>query len=310
MGWEGQSITTVRQFSRSDVDRLMDLALAIMTTPRAYENAARHAILATLFYEPSTRTRLSFESAMARLGGRVISTPNAQQMSSASKGETLADTVRIVSGYCDVMAVRHPAVGAADEAKRASRVPVINAGDGAGEHPTQALLDAFTILRSRAHLDGVVVTLLGDLAYGRTAHSLCLLLSLYANVTLRLVTPPALELPRSLMAELQASGVRMEPASDLLEALDGADVLYVTRLQTERLPAGFAVDEHRYSVDRSVLVRLPADALILHPLPRVRELPDWVDADPRAVYFEQARLGVFVRMALLLEVLGLDPRPS
>jgi aspartate carbamoyltransferase catalytic subunit len=303
-GFEGQSITSVRQFSRADVERLMDAARAVARHPQRYWGVARQRILATLFYEPSTRTRLSFESAMARLGGQVISTPDARQISSAAKGETLADTVRIISGYCDVLALRHPEAGAADEARRYAEVPVINAGDGTGEHPTQALLDAFTIREAVGRLDDLTVTVMGDLAFGRTAHSLALLLARFDRVTLRLVAPPPLQLPDGLLDELERSGVRIEPEDRIAAALNGTDVLYVTRLQKERLPKDFPADEAGYGVDADVLARLPAHAIILHPLPRVRELPQWVDNDPRARYFEQARLGVFVRMALLMEVLG------
>jgi aspartate carbamoyltransferase catalytic subunit len=305
MAWTPRmSITSVRQFDRGDLDELFRLTERIRQDPPAFRGLAAPYVLATLFYEPSTRTRLSFEAAMARLGGHVISTENAAEMSSAVKGETLADTVRIVSGYADVIALRHYEAGASDVAARAARVPVINAGDGAGEHPTQALLDAFTVAHYRGGLDDLVITFVGDLAYGRTVHSLALLLTRFRGVRIRFVAPERLAAPAWLVGQLEAAGIDVRPVPTLADAAAESDVLYVTRVQTERFPSGLDPADTTYTVEPDVLDRLPPHALILHPLPRVQELPPVVDADPRARYFEQAAFGLYVRMALLGRALG------
>ncbi len=301
---KGQSLVSIEELERTDIESLLDTAARMQENRSAYASLLTHSILATLFFEPSTRTRLSFESAMARLGGHIISAPNASEMSSAVKGETLADTIRMVSGYADVIALRHPRVGASAEAAEVSRVPVLNAGDGAGEHPTQAILDAYAIVRRHGSLDGLTVAALGDLAYGRTIHSLALLLAKFEAVTLRTVAPRGLELPKDLATAVREQGLRLEAADSLVDAVRGADVLYVTRLQKERLPAHVATSPGLYAVDHAALDALPASAMILHPLPRVDELPTWVDGDPRASYIEQAHGGVYVRMACLAAVLG------
>lgn len=290
--------------SRTDIEFWLDTAARMEANPPAYDGLLSRSILATLFFEPSTRTRLSFESAMARLGGHVISTPNANAMSSAVKGESLADTIRMVNGYADAIALRHPREGASAEAADVADIPVLNAGDGTGEHPTQALLDAYAIRKHHGTLDGITVAALGDLAYGRTVHSLALLLAKYQDVTLRTVAPEGLQFPPGLADEVRAAGVRVETIDHLPDAVDGADVLYVTRLQKERLPEPLRALANAYALDRESLQLLPDDAIIMHPLPRVDELPAWVDADPRARYFDQARGGVFVRMACLASVLG------
>jgi aspartate carbamoyltransferase catalytic subunit len=306
MSWErGASLTSIRQFDHDDVLRLFEVADAIRRDPARYAGAATPFVLATLFYEPSTRTRLSFESAMLRLSGKVISTENAAAMSSAVKGESLQDTIRIVAGYADVIALRHHHQGAAVEAAAVSPVPIINAGDGAGEHPTQALLDAYLIYRHRGHLDNLTVTFVGDLAYGRTVHSLALLLAHFPGIQLRLVSPAALELPGELASELADRGVQLDAYDSIHEASRDTDILYVTRVQTERIPPGVTLERTGYRVDADVLERLPEGAVIMHPLPRVDELPPQVDQDPRAAYFEQARGGLQIRMALLLRALSI-----
>ena len=264
-------------------------------------------VMATLFYEPSTRTRLSFESAMLRLGGQVVSTENARDFSSAIKGETLEDTVRIVGGYADCIVLRHPEEGAAARAAAVSTVPVINAGYGRGEHPTQALLDLYTIRSELGRLEGLRVVMAGDLANGRTVHSLIRLLSQYPGLRVTLAGPEQLRLPAPAVQALRQSGAEVREAQSLLEAVVDADVVYQTRIQAERLPEPLMEgghDQARFRVTREVMAALPPGAVVLHPLPRVGEIDPEVDADPRAAYFRQARNGVPVRMALLAMVLG------
>jgi aspartate carbamoyltransferase catalytic subunit len=258
-------------------------------------------VMAALFYEPSTRTRFSFESAMNRLGGRVISTEAAGQFSSVTKGETLEDTIRIVGNYADVIVIRHPDKGSAEKAAAISRVPIINAGDGAGEHPTQALLDMYTIWREHGRMDGLNVLMMGDLLYGRTVHSLVQLLSIFPRNTLTLVSPSTLRMPDAYKKILRENNVLYVEMEELPEDLSNVDVLYVTRVQKER----FADEKEYYQmkdcckVDESTVQKLPKTAIIMHPLPRVGEISPSIDSDSRAAYFRQAGNGLFVRMALL-----------
>jgi aspartate carbamoyltransferase catalytic subunit len=262
--------------------------------------------MAALFYEPSTRTRLSFESAMLRLGGRTIGTDNAREFSSASKGETLEDTIRIVAGYADVIVLRHPEDGAARRAAAVSDVPVINGGDGKGQHPTQSLLDLYTIRDELGRLDGVKVAMVGDLANGRTVRSLAHLLSRYRDVEVWFVAPSEVAMRDDVKAHLDRCGVPWHETQDLEEVLPEVDVVYQTRIQKERF-----TDEEAYRRVRGVYVirpetmrRLRPDAIVMHPLPRLDEIDPAVDGDPRAAYFRQARNGVQVRMALLDMVLS------
>ena len=264
-------------------------------------------VMATLFYEPSTRTRLSFESAMLRLGGQVVSTENARDFSSAIKGETLEDTVRIVGGYADCIVLRHPEEGAAARAAAVSTVPVINAGDGRGEHPTQALLDLYTIRAELGRLEELRVVMAGDLANGRTVHSLIRLLSQYRGLRVTLAGPAQLRLPEPAVRALRQSGAEVREADSLLEAVVDADVVYQTRIQAERLSGPLEEGGQgaaRFRVTKEVMAALPEGAVVMHPLPRVGEIDPEVDSDPRAAYFRQARNGVPVRMALLARVLG------
>ncbi len=261
-------------------------------------------LLATLFYEPSTRTRLSFETAMHRLGGDVISVANARATSSAAKGESIADAARTVAGYADIIVQRHPAVGSAREAANAVDVPLINAGDGTGEHPTQALLDLYTMRQEQGRLDGLCVALVGDLKHGRTVHSLAQALA-HWQVTLLLVSPSALAMPAPLVATLQAAGLQISETDDLRAAVQQADVLYVTRIQRERFtdPAEYERFRGPYRVDRELLAGREK-LTVMHPLPRVDEIDPAVDSLPNAAYFRQAANGVWVRMALLTALLG------
>jgi aspartate carbamoyltransferase catalytic subunit len=254
-------------------------------------------ILATLFFEPSTRTRLSFEAAMLRLGGQVISAADPAGLS-AAKGESLEDTIRIVGGYADAIVLRHPQVGAAARAAGVSRVPVINGGDGAGQHPTQALLDLYTIKKELGRLDHLRIGLAGDIKHGRTVHSLALLLSLFAENEIVLIAPPGLGLPADLREALSARGAVITETAELEPAVPDLDVLYQTRLQRERL-AGIAFADRLPRVDDRLLGLLQSHAIVMHPLPRVDEIDPAIDADPRAAYFRQAANGLPVRMAIL-----------
>ncbi len=264
-------------------------------------------IMATLFYEPSTRTRFSFEAAMHRLGGRVVSTENAAEFSSVAKGETLEDTIRILNGYVDVIVLRHHEVGAAKRAAAVSRVPVLNAGDGVGQHPTQALLDLYTIRNEVGSVDGLRIAMVGDLAQGRTARSLAYLLSKFKGVRIYLVSPPALKMRDDILAHLREKDIWYAEEADLEKILPEVRVVYQTRIQKERF--GDRLGEYEkyrgvYILNRTSLARMRPDAIIMHPLPRLDEITMDVDQDPRAAYFRQAQNGLYVRMALLSMVLG------
>ncbi|OGY37342.1 MAG: aspartate carbamoyltransferase [Candidatus Andersenbacteria bacterium RIFCSPHIGHO2_12_FULL_45_11b] len=266
----------------------------------------RHKLLATIFYEPSTRTRLSFETAMYRMGGQVISSENADISSSTTKGETIEDTIRTLGTYADIIVLRHPEQGTAEKAAKASLIPVINAGDGAGEHPTQALLDLYTLLRHLGgSLNGKTIALVGDLLYGRTVHSLVKLLTLYENVRIILVSPPQLRMPPAY----KHIGVTWEEVDNLTAVKEQVDALYVTRIQKERFQnqATYKKLQQNYVINKKTLKVLKSDGVIMHPLPRVGEIATEVDADPRAMYFEQIQNGIFVRMALLYWLLANKP---
>jgi aspartate carbamoyltransferase catalytic subunit len=262
-------------------------------------------ICATVFYEPSTRTRLSFESAMHRLGGSVISVADALKSSSAVKGETLYDSARMIESYADVIVQRHPAVGSARELAEAASVPVINAGDGTGEHPSQAMLDLYTIERERGSLENLTVAMVGDLKNGRTVHSLSQALS-HWGASLVLVSPPALAMPEELLDTLSNNGVSFMQTTDLRAGLAQADVAYVTRVQQERFADSSDYMRYKgvYVINADIVRAAKAGLIVMHPLPRVDEIDTNVDALPNAAYFKQARYGVFVRMALLAMVLG------
>jgi aspartate carbamoyltransferase len=277
-----------------------------LVTAKTRLNVLDGVILATLFYEPSTRTRLSFEAAMHRLGGQVISTPDGGGTSSAAKGESIADSIRTVCGYSDLIVQRHPAIGSARQAARAadgSGVVVINAGDGAGEHPTQAILDLYTIRDECGTLDGLHIVLAGDLKHGRTVHSLLRALSGW-DVTVTLVAPPELAMPREVLDSLP-SWMNIIETDDLYAATEMADVLYMTRLQKERFsdPAQYNLLKDQFVVDNTFMADRP-NLILLHPLPRVNEIAPEVDDLPNAAYFRQAQNGLYVRMALLALVSG------
>jgi aspartate carbamoyltransferase catalytic subunit len=290
-----------------DCDRLLDAAEKLVPAARGERviQAAEGKVLATLFFEPSTRTRLSFESAMQRLGGGVISVAE-QTSTSSAKGETLADTVRMVASYSDAIVLRHPREGAARLAARYSRVPIMNGGDGAGQHPTQTLTDLFTIRKAKGNIKDNVVAIAGDLKYGRTVHSLAHALAMY-GAEMVFVAPPSLQVPSDTRAALEALGAKFRLASTLEEVVGETDVLYMTRIQKERFPD---LDEYRkvqgvFQVTNRLLADGKKGIIVMHPLPRVGEIDQAVDETPAAKYFEQAAYGVPVRMALLAELLHL-----
>ncbi len=302
----GQDILSVAQFTRADLDYLFEVAEAMrtMVSHIGTFDLLKGKILANLFYEPSTRTSSSFTAAMQRLGGNVIAISEVRY-SSVSKGESLPDTVRTLECYADVIVLRHPETGSAALAAEAARKPIINAGDGIGEHPTQALLDLFTIKEELGRLDGLTVTMLGDLKYGRTVHSLAKLLALF-DVKLNYVSPDILRMPADLVSQLETKGVRQAEAAYLEDVLPETDVLYVTRVQKERFSD---LDEYEsvknaYTITPETLTRAKDKMALMHPLPRVGEIAPAVDADPRAAYFRQMEYGMYVRMAVLAVVLG------
>ena len=295
-------IISARQFNQKTLERIFALSDKIKAG-RFNKNALTGKILVSLFYEPSTRTRFSFESAMLHLGGKVLSTENASEFSSTAKGETLEDTIRVVNGYGDIIVIRHFNTGASELAAKFSKVPIINAGDGNGEHPTQALLDLYTIF-SRFKKPSFTITMVGDLLNGRTIHSLSYLLSLYPKIKIIFVSPKALRIPDSLREYLKRAKVNFEEGESFKYGLTSADILYQTRVQKERFAN--QTDYQKYSgmfiIDKNHLKYLKKNTVIMHPLPRVNEIAPEVDEDPRAIYFEQAANGVFVRMALLLSL--------
>ena len=264
-------------------------------------------IMASLFYEPSTRTRLSFETAMYRLGGHVVTTENAREFSSVAKGETLEDTVRVIGSYADVLVIRHFESGSAARAAAYSPIPVINAGDGPGQHPTQALLDLFTIQDELGRIEGLRVAMVGDLAYGRTVRSLAYLLALYDDMELIFVAPPQVAMREDIKEHLREHGVSFREEQDLRAVLPSVDVVYQTRIQKERFadrPQDYEAARGVYVIDREAMDLLSRHAIVLHPLPRVGEIRPDVDDDPRAAYFRQVANGVYVRMALLQMLLA------
>lgn len=308
MGFRGRHIVTIKDLSKEDITTILDRTERMLPVAAGEE---RHTplegrILGTLFFEPSTRTRLSFESAMQRLGGGVIGFADPGG-SSVAKGETLADTIRMASTYADALVLRHPLEGSARFASEHSSVPIINAGDGAGQHPTQTLLDLFTIRQAKGKIGGNTVLMLGDLKYGRTVHSLAHALAMF-GADLIFVAPDGLGMPGEIIDALAGLGVTPVETSDLLSAVPDADVIYVTRIQKERFPD---LEEYNrvagtYRVDMDLLDRGKGDVIVMHPLPRVGEIDPEVDRSPHAMYFRQAFNGVPVRMAILDLILGGD----
>lgn len=295
-------------FSVEEVDRILDLAADIKANPEKYAHACEGKKLATLFYEPSTRTRLSFEAAMLNLGGRVLGFSSADS-SSASKGESVADTIRIISCYADICAMRHPKEGAPLVASMYSSIPVINAGDGGHQHPTQTLTDLMTIRSEKGRLDNFTIGLCGDLKFGRTVHSLIKALIRYPNIKFVLISPDELRLPDYIRDDvLVRNHQQFEEVVRLEDALPQLDLLYMTRVQKERFfnEEDYVRMKDFYILDKAKLALAKPDMQILHPLPRVNEIEPEVDGDPRAIYFKQAQYGVYVRMALILTLLEVE----
>lgn len=294
--------------SVEEIDELIDIANDIIKDRTRYQDVCRHKILATLFFEPSTRTRLSFESAMLSLGGSVLGFSSASN-TSASKGESVSDTISVVSSYCNIIAMRHPKEGAPLVATRKSTVPLINAGDGGHNHPTQTLTDLLTIYREKGRLDNLTIGFCGDLKFGRTVHSLTKAMSRYKNIKFVFIAPPELKIPEYLKHDLlDAKNLDYKEAETIEEVIEDLDILYMTRVQKERFfnEQDYIRLKDTYILDLNKLEKSKSDLIVMHPLPRVNEIAIEVDDDPRAKYFDQVQNGRFMRMALILKMLGLE----
>lgn len=305
---EGRSLIDPLDFTAEELDQLFKLADNIIDEPKKYAHVCDGKLLATLFYEPSTRTRFSFEAAMLRLGGQVIgfSEPNS---TSVSKGESIADTIRVVAAYCDIAAMRHPKEGAPKIAAWNTDMPVINAGDGGHQHPTQTLTDMMTIHREKGGFENLTIGLCGDLKFGRTVHSLIRAMSRYENVKFVLISPDELRLPDYVKKEvLDKQQIPYREVERMQDVMPELDILYMTRVQRERFfnEEDYIRLKDTYVLDTAKLEWAKKDMMVLHPLPRVNEIAPEVDEDPRALYFKQAKYGMYIRMALIMSLLGLD----
>ncbi len=300
---KNKSLVSINDYSREQLIQILDLAEEFEKNPR--QKILSNNVVATLFFEPSTRTRLSFESAINQLGGRVIGFSDSSN-SSVSKGESLRDTIQTVSLYSDLIVMRHPLEGAARFASEISPVPIINAGDGANQHPTQCLLDLYSIRKTQHQLDNLHIAFVGDLKFGRTVHSLTIALTMFKNTTFHLVSPEELKLPSSVKQFIKNANNEYYQYTDIHEVIDKVDVLYMTRIQKERFsdPMEYERVKNSYVLENSMLANSKPNLKILHPLPRVNEINENVDDNPKAYYFQQAQNGVFVRQALLASILG------
>lgn len=297
-------IIKAQQFDRKVLDEIFEVAAQMETSENT--DILNGKVMATIFYEPSTRTRLSFEAAMLKLGGEIISTENAREFSSTAKGESLEDTIRIVGSYSDIIVLRHFESGSAERAARVSPVPIINAGDGPGQHPTQALLDLYTIKKELDKIDGISIAMVGDLAYSRTVRSLSYLLTKYENVKIYFVAPEEVRMRGDIKTYLTKSDTYFSEETDLEKVASQVDVIYQTRIQKERFGENiddFEKVKDKYIIDNNILKAMKKRAIIMHPLPRVNEINPEIDKDPRAAYFRQAQNGLFIRMALLKMIL-------
>ncbi|MBR5113163.1 MAG: aspartate carbamoyltransferase [Clostridia bacterium] len=301
-----KNLLNILDLSVEEIDSLIKVADDIIADPEKYKEACRHKILATLFFEPSTRTRLSFESAMLSLGGSVLGFSEASS-SSAAKGESVADTIAVVSGYADIIAMRHPKEGAPHVALTRSTVPIINAGDGGHFHPTQTLTDLLTISHELGRLDNLKVGVCGDLKFGRTVHSLIAAMSRYTGIEFVLVSPVELKLPSFVKQDyIKDKGIPYTQSTDLDEVIGDLDILYMTRVQRERFfnEEDYLRLKDSYILTEEKMKKASPNLRVMHPLPRVNEISTAVDSDPRACYFRQARYGKFIRMALIMDMLG------
>jgi aspartate carbamoyltransferase catalytic subunit len=302
---KGRNLIDTMDFSIEELEEIFELSNQIISNPEEFSNLCRGKLLATLFYEPSTRTRLSFEAAMLRLGGEVIgfSEPNS---SSVSKGESIADTVKTIACYADIMAMRHPKEGAPQVAAEYSPVPVINAGDGGHQHPTQTLTDLLTIKTTKGKLSNLTIGLCGDLKFGRTVHSLIKAMSRYENNKFILISPQELKIPEYLKKKLEKDQIYFKEIEKLDEVIGELDILYMTRVQKERFfnEEDYIRLKDSYILDEEKMDKASKDMIVLHPLPRVNEISYAVDNDPRAYYFKQVKYGMYVRMALIAKLLG------
>lgn len=304
MNFEGRNILAIGDFSKDELLKIISASKQVDRNIYEYSSMLKGKILATLFFEPSTRTRMSFQAAMQRTGGSVIGFSEVST-TSMKKGESMPDTIKIISGYCDVIVMRHPESGSVAKAAEHASVPVINAGDGENEHPTQTMLDLYTIMKEKGRIEGLKVGFVGDLKFGRTVHSLTTALSQF-NPELYFVSPPSIKMPEKYLKELDKKGIRYHEEKELFKVSKELDLLYVTRIQKERFskPEDYAKVKSVYKLDRTLTNHIRHDTLILHPLPRVDELNPELDALPQSIYFKQAYNGIPVRMALLGLVLG------
>ena len=303
-----RNLIDIKDLSVEEIDQLIEKAKDIMENKEKYSEKCKNKILATLFFEPSTRTRLSFESAMLGLGGSVIGFSDAMN-SSASKGETVSDTIRVVNGYSDIIAMRHPKEGAPMVASEVSRVPIINAGDGGHNHPTQTLTDLLTISKEKGRLTDLTIGLCGDLKFGRTVHSLITAMARYKNIKFTLISPEELKVPNYIKTEvLDKNNIKWCETQDIEEHMNELDILYMTRVQKERFfnEADYVRLKDYYILNEERLKNAKSDLCIMHPLPRVNEIAKEVDNDPRACYFKQAEYGRYIRMALILKLLEIE----
>lgn len=303
-----RNLIDIKDLSVEEIDKLIETAKDIMNNKEKYSEKCKNKILATLFFEPSTRTRLSFESAMLGLGGNIIGFSDASN-SSTSKGETVSDTIRVVNGYSDIIAMRHPKEGAPLVASKVSKVPIINAGDGGHNHPTQTLTDLLTINKEKGRLENLTIGLCGDLKFGRTVHSLITAMSRYKNIKFILISPEELKIPDYIKTNiLDKNNIEWCETSDIEEYIDKLDILYMTRVQKERFfnEADYIRLKDYYILNEEKLKNAKTDLCIMHPLPRVNEISKEVDEDSRACYFKQAEYGRYIRMALILKLLEIE----
>ena len=306
MSLKVKDVISIEDFSREELGKVLSVSEKMISYIENGTSICKGKILATLFFEPSTRTRMSFESAMLRLGGNVVGFADAKA-TSVKKGEILTDTIRMAAAYSDIIAIRHPSEGAARVSANASDVPVINAGDGGHQHPTQTILDLFTIMKEKGKIDGLKIGLFGDLKYGRTVHSLAHALSLFDNVKIYCISPEQLRMPKYVLKSLAEKNISVIEESKIEKAIPNLDVVYATRIQKERFGSEKEYLDVKSStiIDKKVMSLAKKDMILMHPLPRVDEISYEVDSDPRAVYFKQAAYGVPTRMALIALVLGL-----